>query len=105
VIPPGNWSYAADVETYPYNPERARELLREAGQGELSVTFLTATDDTGRLMAAVLQQQLREVGIRMDIRSNEFATFYSDVVKGNFQMYSLRWIGGNKCYGILHFVH
>ena len=27
---------------------------------------------------------------------NEFATFYSDVVKGNFQAYSLRWIGGNN---------
>jgi peptide/nickel transport system substrate-binding protein len=40
----------------------------------------------------------------MDIRSNEFATFYSDVVKGNFQMYSLRWIGGNNDPDILNFV-
>jgi len=104
VIPPSNWSYAGDVETYPYNPQRARELLREAGQENLSFTYRTATDDTGRLMAAVLQQQLREVGIQMDIRSNEFATFYSDVVKGNFQMYSLRWIGGNNDPDILNFV-
>ena len=104
VIPPGNWSYAADVETYPYNPERARELLRETGHENMSFTYRTATDDTGRLMAAVLQQQLREVGIQMEIRSNEFATFYSDVVKGNFQMYSLRWIGGNNDPDILNFV-
>ncbi len=104
VIPPSNWSYAEDVETYPYNPQRARELLREAGHENLSFTYRTATDDTGRLMAAVLQQQLREVGIQMDIRSNEFATFYSDVVKGNFQMYSLRWIGGNNDPDILNFV-
>jgi peptide/nickel transport system substrate-binding protein len=55
-------------------------------------------------MAAVLQQQLREVGIQMEIRSNEFATFYSDVVKGNFQLYSLRWIGGNNDPDILNFV-
>jgi peptide/nickel transport system substrate-binding protein len=32
----------------------------------------------------------------MEIRSNEFATFFSDIVKGDFQMYSLRWIGGNN---------
>jgi len=104
VIPPSNWSYAEDVETYPYNPQRARELLREAGRENMSFTYRTATDDTGRLLASVLQQQLREVGIQMDIRSNEFATFYSDVVKGNFQMYSLRWIGGNNDPDILNFV-
>jgi peptide/nickel transport system substrate-binding protein len=48
------------------------------------------------LFAAVLQQQLRAVGIALDIRSYEFATFLSDVVKGSFQLYSLRWIGGNE---------
>ena len=32
----------------------------------------------------------------MEIRSNEFATFFADVLAGNFQMYSLRWIGGNN---------
>jgi peptide/nickel transport system substrate-binding protein len=32
----------------------------------------------------------------LDIRSYEFATFYSDVVKGAFQVYSLRWFGGNE---------
>jgi peptide/nickel transport system substrate-binding protein len=34
--------------------------------------------------------------VTMEIRSNEFATFFSDVVKGEFQMYSLRWIGANN---------
>src|SRR5262249_23639992 len=41
-------------------------------------------------------QQLREVGIALEIRSFEFATFYSDVVKGAYQLYSLRWLGGNE---------
>jgi peptide/nickel transport system substrate-binding protein len=41
----------------------------------------------------VLQQQLRQAGFALDIRSFEFATFYSDVVKGEFQLYSLRWVG------------
>jgi len=43
-----------------------------------------------------LQQQLRDVGIALDIRTFEFATFYADVTKGAFQLYSLRWIGGNE---------
>jgi ABC-type transport system substrate-binding protein len=32
----------------------------------------------------------------LDIRSFEFATFFSDVTHGAFQMYGLRWIGGNE---------
>ena len=47
-------------------------------------------------MAAVFQQQLAEVGIALDIRVDEFATFFSDVTHGEFQVYSLRWIGGNE---------
>ena len=41
----------------------------------------------------VLQQQLRRVGITLDIRSFEFATFFADVMKGQFQFYTLRWVG------------
>lgn len=96
VIPPNNWAYEPNVRRYAYDPERARQLLKEAGQPNLSFTFRCSTDDVARMLAAVLQQQLREVGIRMDIRSNEFATFFADVQKGNFQAYSLRWIGGNN---------
>src|ERR1017187_8738415 len=43
-----------------------------------------------------LQQQLAKVGIALDQRSYEFATFYSDVTRGASQIYSLRWIGGNE---------
>jgi peptide/nickel transport system substrate-binding protein len=32
----------------------------------------------------------------MDIKGTEFATFFADVIKGNFQAYSLRWIGANN---------
>jgi len=48
------------------------------------------------LMVAVMQQQLRQVGIALDIRTFESATFMADVVSGAFQLYSLRWIGGNE---------
>jgi peptide/nickel transport system substrate-binding protein len=56
----------------------------------------TSTDADTRLLAAVLQQQLAKVGIALDLRSYEFATFYSDLNRGAFQLYSLRWIGGNE---------
>ena len=96
VLPPGNWAYFDGVEGYDYDPDRARTLLRESGHGDVSFTYRTSTDETGLLVATILQQQLKDVGIQMEIRSNEFATFFADVLAGNFQMYSLRWIGGNN---------
>ena len=45
------------------------------------LTMKTSTEESTRLMAAVLQQQLREVGIALDIRTFEFATFFSDVTQ------------------------
>ncbi len=99
VLPPEHWAYDADVASYSYDPEKANALLDAAGypRGKDGVRFhltmKTSTDETARLLAAVLQQQLRQAGIALDIRSFEFATFYADVIKGAFQLYSLRWIG------------
>ena len=96
LLAPNNWAYNGEVRTYPYDPQRARELLREAGYEHLTFTYRTNNDnDTARQTASILQQQLREIGVTMQIQGNEFATFFADVIKGNFQVYSLRWIGVN----------
>jgi peptide/nickel transport system substrate-binding protein len=57
---------------------------------------ISSSEESSRLLAVVLQQQLREIGIDLDIRIFEFATFYSDVQRGAFQMYTLRWVGGTN---------
>src|SRR5690242_21756126 len=64
----------------------------------------TSTEAKTRRMVAVMQQQLREAGIALDIRSFEPATFLSDVIHGLFQVYSLRWIGGNEDPDIFEYV-
>jgi peptide/nickel transport system substrate-binding protein len=102
VLPPQHWAYDAKAAQYPHDVAKARALLDQAGYpaGADGVRFhlvmKTSTDETTRLLCAVLQQQFREVGIALDIRSYEFATFYADVVKGAFQLYSLRWVGGSN---------
>jgi peptide/nickel transport system substrate-binding protein len=106
LLPLTHWAYwqsapddAADLD---FNPQRAEKLLDDAGyrRGADGVRFhtsiKTSTDESARLLAAVLQQQLAQVGIALDIKSSEFASFYSDVVHGAFSIYTLRWIGGNE---------
>jgi len=113
LLPVGHWAAAADVELalYPHDVARAQSLLEEAGfpAGKdgvrLRLTMKTSTDETTRLMVTVLQQQLRAAGIRLEIRSSEFGTFYADVTKGAFQMYALRWIGSNEDPDIFRYAY
>ncbi len=110
VLPPQSWAYDGNVPQYNHDPEKARQLLDAAGYSEVNgvrfhITMKTSTDENTRLMVAVMQQQLREVGIALDIRSFEFGTFFSDVTHGAFQLYGLRWIGGNEDPDIFYVFH
>jgi len=109
VLPPQHWAYSGNVAHYPYDPAKANQMLDTAGYARgregvrFHLTMKTSTEETTRLLAAVLQQQLRQIGIALDIRSFEFATFYSDVTKGAFQLYSLRWVGANEDPDIFYY--
>ncbi len=113
LLPLGHWAAAGESELpqYRHDVARAVRLLDEAGlkpdaRGvRLRFTLKTSTDETTRLLAQSVQQQLREAGIELTIRSAEFGTFYSDITKGAFQMYILRWIGSNEDPDIFRYAY
>jgi peptide/nickel transport system substrate-binding protein len=110
VLPPQSWAYNGGVPAYDHDLNKANQLLDAAGYPAVNgvrfhITMKTSTDENTRLMVAVMQQQLREAGIALDIRSYEFATFFSDVTHGAFQLYGLRWIGGNEDPDIFYAFH
>jgi peptide/nickel transport system substrate-binding protein len=103
LIPSQAWAYEPDIFQFTYDPNRARQLLDDAGYKDpdadgplprLHLSLKVSNAEETRLQATVIQQQLRDVGIDLDVRSYEFATMYADVLKGNFQMFSLQWVGG-----------
>lgn len=102
LLSPLNWAYNGKVPTYNYDPALSRKLLDDAGfpdpdgkgpEMRLVLSFKTSQDELRKRIAAALQQQLKEVGIGMTIRSYEWGTFYGDIKKGNFQLYTLSWVG------------
>jgi len=110
ILPPQSWAYNGNVPSYDHDPDKARALLDAAGYPLLNgarfhITMKTSTVESTRLMVAIMQQQLREVGIVLDIRSFETATFLADVIHGAFQLYGLRWVGGNQDPDIFYVFH
>jgi peptide/nickel transport system substrate-binding protein len=102
LLPPNHWAYEPNVVQYPYDPARAEQLLDAAGfpRGRDGVRFhvelKTSTEESTRLLGEALADEWKRVGIVLDLRPLEFATFYSDVTHGSFQLYIFRWVGGNN---------
>ena len=110
LLPPNHWAYSDAGPHFDYDPARAERLLDEAGYRRgaggvrFHLTMKMSTAEETRLLAAALQQELAQVGIALDLRSYEFASFYSDILRGAFQMYSLQWVGGNEQPDIFSYV-
>jgi peptide/nickel transport system substrate-binding protein len=103
LLPPMMWAFTPKVPTFDYDPARSRALLDDAGYPDpdgdgpaprLRLTLKVSNQEFQRLQAEVIQQDLRQVGVALDVRTYEFATLYADVIGGNFQMYTLQWVGG-----------
>lgn len=98
MLPPGSWARNDDLAPVPYDPAAAAALLEEAGYPDpdgdgplprVHLEYKTSTSETYLLQAQVIQEMARPAGFDIEVRSFEFATFYSDVKRGNFQIFSL----------------
>jgi ABC-type transport system substrate-binding protein len=110
LLPPNTWAFDSDVQQYDFDPSRAEQLLESAGYRKgadgmrLHLTLKTSTDESTRLMSEAIADQWKRVGVALELRPLEFATFFSDITRGSFQMYALRWVGANNDPDIFEFV-
>jgi peptide/nickel transport system substrate-binding protein len=102
LLGPHHWSYESRVLTLTYDPVKAKTLLDQAGYTDPDgdgpakrfwLTYKTSTNEIRRMLASVFQSQLEKIGIGIRIRAYEFGTFFSDINRGNFQLYMLMWVG------------
>lgn len=114
ILPPEQWAHEAGVTVYGYEPDLARRLLDEAGfadpdgdgpEARFALSLMTLTTQLSRNIAAIIQEQLRRVGIKLDLQSFEFATFLDRLGKAQFDLYYLISVGGNQSTDIFQFVY
>jgi peptide/nickel transport system substrate-binding protein len=90
-LPPSLTQYAlpvAEHELYRRDVGKARQLLQEAGVGPVSLTILTQTTEPvyAKDIAQIVQQQLGEVGIKVNIELLEFGQWVQRWLKADFDM-------------------
>lgn len=107
-IPPTIWSYNDDIEPYPYDPAKARELLAAAGYPDGFSTDLWAMpvarpyNPNARRIAEIVQAQLADIGVEIEIVTYDWGTYLdktdgtgSDTGTGEHSMCMLGWTGDN----------
>jgi peptide/nickel transport system substrate-binding protein len=116
---PGTWQYNSRVKRYPYDPKKAKKLLKEAGWTDVDengilkkdgssfqFTILTNQGNSQRAKAAeIIQRRLKSVGIKVKIRTVEWAAFINEFIdKKNFEAVILGWSLGQDpdIYDIWH---
>ena len=102
ILAPSNWAYDPKLRQYPYDPKKAMRLLDEAGLSDpdgngpamrLEIALKTSTVKSRIDIARMIAHQLAKVGIGVKVEPYEWGTFYKDVRSGNFQVYTLSWVG------------
>jgi peptide/nickel transport system substrate-binding protein len=110
LLPPNNWAYEPNVQRYDYDPAQAEKLLDAAGYTRgadgvrIRLTLKTSTEESVRLLGEALADQWRKVGVGLQLKPLENATFQADIGRGSFQLYTLRWLGANNDPDIFNYV-
>jgi peptide/nickel transport system substrate-binding protein len=100
-LPEGNPYQSGDGRAWPHDPAMARRLLDEAGlpdpdgpgpRTRATLTWRTSNKRDRVAMAHAMARQLGEVGLDVEVRPFEFATFMEDVRKGNFDLFTMQFV-------------
>ncbi|WP_026380809.1 ABC transporter substrate-binding protein [Afifella pfennigii] len=93
------WAYNENLEPYRHDPDKARQLLAEAGVESADLTFYVTEGGSGMLdpvaMGAAIQADLAEVGLDAEIETYEWNTFLGKVnpgLEGKADMAEMAWM-------------
>ncbi len=99
-IPPTIWSYNDEIQDYPYDPEKAKKLLAEAGVKDLKTNIWAMPvqrpyNPNARRMAELIQADWDKVGVKAEIVSFEWGEYLKRSKEGEHDSVLLGWTGDN----------
>lgn len=102
ILSPKHEFYNPNLNSFSQNLERAKTLLDEAGfkdpdgdgpEPRFTLVYKTSADKLRVEIAELISENLKKIGIEAKVVSNEFGTFYQDIRQGDFDLYTLSWVG------------
>ncbi|OCA84539.1 peptide ABC transporter substrate-binding protein [Bacillus sp. FJAT-27225] len=100
-MPPSLEGYNDQISDYPYDLEKAKALLKEAGYEKGFEIDLWAMPvarpymPEAQKVAEVIQESLSKIGVKANFQTVEWATYLEKARKGEFDMFMLGWTGDN----------
>jgi len=109
---PKTWGADGGLKPYPYEPERARKLLAEAGYpGGFTTTLWVPESGSGMqspvAMSTVIQSNLKAVGVNVSLQTMEWGAYLAKLRSKEQELFALSWMAGNEdpdmvMYPLLH---
>ena len=98
VLTSSHWA-ALNLPETPFDPSRAEGLLDEAGFKRnadgvrFSINYRTSTNPTRLRLVTAIADSWQKLGVQVSIESLEWGGFYARIKRGDFQLFSLDWVG------------
>ncbi len=100
-LPPAQWSYDPNIKDAPYDPVKAKALLKEAGVAPgttinlWAMTVQRASNPNARMSAQMIQQDWDKIGIKANIVSYEWGEYIKRTKNGEHDISLIGWTGDN----------
>ena len=100
-MPPTQWSYDTSIKDAPFDPEKAKQLLKEAGIKDGTEITLWAMpvqrpyNPNAKLMAEMLQSDWSKIGIKAKIMTYEWGEYIKRSKGGENGAMLIGWSGDN----------
>ena len=98
-----------NIEPFPYDAERARELMVEAGlEDGFSATIYANSERQDRVdIVTIVANKLAEIGINLEVQTMDWPTLLTVLDEGEADMFALGWttLTGDADYGMFPLFH
>lgn len=100
-LPPAQWGYDPSIKDAPHDPEKARQLLKEAGVAPgtqinlWAMSVQRASNPNARMSAQMIQADWAKIGIKANIVSYEWGEYIKRAKAGEHDVMIYGWTGDN----------